>query len=271
MVLLRLDSAEGKKVDSARMNFVPFNHKAHEAANDTCLICHHENLQSCSRCHTTAGVKEGNFVRLESAMHQRGSKQSCIGCHESIQQKPQCAACHEGISQTRTPAAATCSVCHIAPETARITVAGLDDRQAAEMLYASGKAQQFAYRDDEIPEKVTIGILSDLYEPVALPHRKIVRTLLSNIRGDKLADYFHREKGTVCQGCHHNSPASMKPPRCAGCHGQPFDRSNASRPGLKGAYHQQCMGCHQKLKLAKPAATACTECHQEKQGRKTTG
>ncbi len=33
---------------------------------------------------------------------------------------------------------------------------------------------------------------------------------------------------------------------------------------MKGAYHQQCMGCHKVLNLEKPKATACIECHKEK-------
>ncbi len=271
IVLVRLNQPDGKKIEAGRMNPVPFNHKAHEAANSTCLVCHHENLQSCSQCHTPTGAKEGNFVNLETAMHQAGSDQSCIGCHESNQRKPQCAACHGSVSQKRTPAAATCQACHVAPETKRLTVAALDDQQLAERLYQSRKRRKIVYSDAEIPEKVTIGVLSERYEPVELPHRKMARTLQNNIRDDEMANFYHREKGAVCQGCHHNSPASMKPPLCASCHGQPFDRRNASRPGLKGAYHQQCMGCHRILKLAKPVAVACTDCHKEKQGRKTTG
>ena len=35
-------------------------------------------------------------------------------------------------------------------------------------------------------------------------------------------------------------------------------------PGLKAAYHQQCMGCHREMGLEKPAATECAACHQEK-------
>ncbi len=111
---------------------------------------------------------------------------------------------------------------------------------------------------------MTIGVLSDKYEPSKLPHRKIINTLMAAIGDDKLAATFHTDKATVCAGCHHNSPVSKTPPKCASCHGKPFDPAKGDRPGLKAAYHQQCMGCHNRMKLEKPADTACAECHKER-------
>ena len=72
-------------------------------------------------------------------------------------------------------------------------------------------AEKFA--DEDIPEKVFIDTLVNQYEAVELPHRKIVKTLMGNMADNKLAAYFHREPGTMCQGCHHNSPATQKPRR----------------------------------------------------------
>jgi DnaJ-class molecular chaperone len=92
----------------------------------------------------------------------------------------------------------------------------------------------------------------------------MVETLVKGIEKNKLATYFHREEGTLCQGCHHNSPADKKPPRCGSCHGRPFDANAVLRPGMKGAYHQQCIGCHQEMGLEKPKATDCAGCHKEK-------
>jgi hypothetical protein len=134
----------------------------------------------------------------------------------------------------------------------------------AEMLLKTRKATADTYKDEDIPEKVIIKDLSDKYEPVELPHRKMIKTLLTNIKDNKMAGYFHAEKGTVCQSCHHNSPIDKKPPRCGSCHSKPFDKNALTRPGIKGAYHQQCMECHTILNLEKPKATACTECHKEK-------
>ena len=118
--------------------------------------------------------------------------------------------------------------------------------------------------DGDIPEKVVIKRISKQYEPVELPHRKMIRTLIKNIQNNQLAQYFHREETTLCQGCHHNSPASAKPPGCSSCHGQPFDEKNIFKPGLKAAYHQQCMECHAVMGIEKPAANDCTACHIEK-------
>jgi len=249
---------------AARTSLVAFDHRAHETYNNTCKVCHHESLQSCAQCHTSKGAKEGKFFKLESAMHLSTSDQSCIGCHETNQRKPECAACHTFMAKNRKPDPATCRTCHMDPQTFDLTVAGLDEEQIAGMLLNARKVTTATYSDEDIPEKVVIKELSDQYDSVELPHRKIIRALLNNIKDNKLASYYHADKGTICQSCHHNSPETKKPPLCGSCHGQPFDERQVSRPGLKGAYHQQCMGCHQVLNLEKPTATGCTDCHKEK-------
>ena len=84
------------------MNPVPFDHKAHEGYNDTCIVCHHASLDSCSKkCHTPTGSKEGNYVNLERAMHQKGYEKSCLGCHDINQNEPKCAACHASWQKDR--------------------------------------------------------------------------------------------------------------------------------------------------------------------------
>jgi DnaJ-class molecular chaperone len=87
---------------------------------------------------------------------------------------------------------------------------------------------------------------------------------MANIKGNKIANYFHSDAGTMCQGCHHASPETRKPPKCSSCHGKPFDANNPLRPGLMAAYHQQCMECHRAMGLKKPQATDCTGCHKKK-------
>ena len=95
-----------------------------------------------------------------------------------------------------------------------------------------------------------------------MPHRKIVQGLVKRIGDNKLAAFFHEQPGTLCQGCHHNSPVAKKPPQCGSCHGQPFNEEEPNVPGLYGAYHIQCMGCHSEMGIEKPVG--CTECHKEK-------
>jgi len=266
VVLIRANKAEAdKEAQVSRMNLVPFDHKSHEEYNDSCIVCHHASLDSCSKkCHTAKGSKDGDFVNIERAMHQKGYEKSCLGCHDINQKEPKCAACHALMPANRK-LESSCLICHTKPSQENATAMVSDEKVFAEMLLQSRKAKTEPYKDEDIPEKVIIKDLEDQYEPVELPHRKIIKTLLGNIKDNKLASYFHAEKGMVCQSCHHNSPLDKKPPRCGSCHGKPFDERNILRPGIKGAYHQQCMECHQVLNLEKPKSTGCTDCHKEKQ------
>jgi hypothetical protein len=245
-----------------RMNAVPFNHKAHEGYNDTCRICHHGSLDSCAKkCHTLTGSDEGDQIRLEQAMHQTGVDQSCIGCHETKQKEKECAGCHGLLKEGPKQMEPFCLACHMEP--LQDMTEGIPEPETAVLLLQSRRAMTATYRDEDIPEKVTIGLLTDQYQPVDFPHRKIIHALMDKIEDNKLAQYFHAEEGTVCQACHHNSPISKKPPSCVSCHGKPFDEKNLLRPGLAAAYHQQCMGCHKEMGIEKPNSTGCTECHKE--------
>ncbi len=266
IVLVKTNEQETDKgVLVARMRPVPFNHKAHEKNNDSCIVCHHASLDSCSKkCHTPAGSKEGKYITLERAMHQKGYEDSCLGCHEINQSEPKCAACHAFIEKGRKQES-YCLTCHMEPLQKSIEIGAPSDEVIAELLIKSRKTITSTYKDEDIPEKVIIKGLEDQYEPVELPLRKIVKTLLNNINDNKLASSFHLERGTICQGCHHNSPPSKKPPSCGSCHSkQPFEVKNMIRPGLNGAYHQKCIGCHKKLDLEKPKTAGCTDCHKEK-------
>jgi octaheme c-type cytochrome (tetrathionate reductase family) len=87
---------------------------------------------------------------------------------------------------------------------------------------------------------------SNLYEPVRFMHSKH-----ANVLED-------------CSICHHRMPREegdkygepvtmaklrqmeMEPASCADCHDEPFTAKNLHTPGLKGAYHQLCMDCHQE-------------------------
>lgn len=117
---------------------------------------------------------------------------------------------------------------------------------------------------DQIPEKVTIKTLAREYMPVELPHRRIVLALAKANQDSELAAYFHKDPLTLCQGCHHNSPASLQPPQCGSCHGRSSEALNLTRPGLLAAYHQQCIECHDRMGLEKPASRDCTACHAKR-------
>ena len=255
-------SSGNSNPDLIRMNPVAFDHAAHEKYNDTCRACHHADLNTCGSCHTLSGSKEGNYIKLEQAMHRMGAESSCIGCHTERQTDKNCAGCHASIPKNRKQDSAACLACHATPPTG--TMMSSNDTDVAKALLSSRTPVTGTYSQADIPEKVIIKAISKEYEPAELPHRKIINTLLKNIKDDKLAGYFHRDEGTMCQGCHHHSPAAKKPPSCSSCHGAPFDENNILRPGLKAAYHRQCMECHEVMGIEKPVATDCTGCHKKK-------
>jgi hypothetical protein len=269
VVLLQADKkalAEEKKNELVLMDPVPFDHKAHEENNATCRVCHHESLDSCSKkCHTLDGLKDGDFIKLAQAMHQSKSDKSCLGCHDKRQQEKECVGCHASIEKSPMPKTPLCTTCHMKSMEDEKAIDGVKPEVIAEKLLKARTFMKDTYKAEDIPEEVVIKGLVDEYEAVKFPHRKIVQTLVKNTKDSKLANYFHREKGTMCQGCHHDSPAAKKPPRCSSCHGKPFDENNLFRPGLKGAYHQQCLGCHKEMNMEKPKPTDCKEaCHKEK-------
>ncbi len=266
-VLLVKTGEETKPADerSTAMDPVPFDHQSHEVYSDSCKVCHHASLQACSSCHTNAGKKEGNGVKLAQAMHSVTDRASCIGCHQAKQKAPECAGCHAFIAQPANRQDASCKSCHMAPLPAYVDPANAEETAdvAVDLLQARNLATK-TFAADQIPEKVTIGKLSNQFEPAVLPHGKIVKSLIDKIRDSKLAGYYHREKGTLCQGCHHHSPPAEKPPACSSCHGETIEGADAFRPGLVGAYHQQCIGCHTNMGIEKPDPRDCNACHVEK-------
>ena len=138
---------------------------------------------------------------------------------------------------------------------AKVTAAGILEKREA--LTAT-------YDAPDIPEIVAIDKLMNQYDPVKLPHRKIIQTMVRNISDNKLANFFHHDKGTVCQGCHHHSPPAKQPPMCVSCHGEPFNAKDPFKPGLMAAYHRQCFECHKAMDIKKPASTDCNGCHPKK-------
>jgi hypothetical protein len=190
-----------------------------------------------------------------------------------------CAGCHAYIERAQNQDTGSCVKCHMnlppgaTGEEPSITVLlpgevseqqPHEEHPVASALLDSRIPVTDTYASEEIPEKVTIKVLEEKYQPVELPHGKIVATLLGGIRESKLTQSFHEDKGTLCQGCHHNSPPSKNPPKCGSCHGKPFLEKDLHKPGLMAAYHQQCMGCHYEMGLEKPVSTDCTACHKEK-------
>lgn len=243
-----------------RMNFVPFNHKGHEQSNNDCRVCHHKALNSCSSCHSVEGKNEGGYVNLENAMHNPAATQSCKGCHNIKKQDQACLGCHSFITENNKNDEISCTVCHVElPESMK---GEEPDKAMAKDLLANRLVTSAMFTDADIPEKIIIGKLSQRYEATEFPHRKIVNTLMHDIKDNKLASIFHNEQGLVCKGCHHNIPITKKPSGCAVCHEVAMDKKGTVKPRLKGAYHIQCMECHDDMKIGK---TGCTDCHIKKE------
>lgn len=256
----------GNNPGAERMNAVAFDHKAHETYNDSCRVCHHAELQSCASCHSIEGKKEGKQVKLAQAMHQKDATMSCVGCHNQQKTNPQCAGCHHSIPPNRTLASeSTCQTCHAVPVAENSAPLTKDQETAmAVQMLAARQSVRSTVAPDQIPETVTIKKLSNQYEAAVFPHRKIVLKLAEVHQNSQMAAYYHSDPLTMCQGCHHNSPASLKPPKCASCHGSSSDALNLTRPGLMAAYHQQCIECHEQMGLEKPASRECTACHAKR-------
>jgi hypothetical protein len=245
---------------TGRMKTVGYNHKAHEPRVQFCNACHHHSLEKCSNCHTRQGdATKGGGVTYERAFHKVTAKQACVGCHESAKEGSKCAGCHHQ-AIVETPKS-SCPVCHRGPSDGKpVDAPGLP----------------LVFDKERVPENLAIKLLEKEFKPAEFPHRKIVTKLTAISNQSSLARVFHAAGGqeTLCAGCHHKTDyaaaQTKKTPQCSSCHSRPFDRKELGKPGILGAYHRQCIGCHQAMKQ-KPVALECVKCHPAKEGRQTAG
>ena len=200
----------GDKPGAGPLSKATFNHGNHEKYVKECETCHHASQDACSTCHTTAGSAEGGYVQLSRAMHDSKSKMACVGCHQKETAKASCAGCHRSIPAG--PRQASCAVCHKDPKAPAPAAVRLD-----------------------VPDTVEIGSIAKKYLPVSFNHANHVDMLMDAAKGP-LAKAFHAKPGVFCQGCHHNTPADMAPPKCGTCHAQSFQDENPKRPGLEGGF-----------------------------------
>lgn len=260
-------SADGGSAEAMKKHMQPvaFNHVVHEFKADSCRSCHHQTLKPCGQCHTETGDEKGGGVQLARAMHNSVSTHSCIGCHKQVTMTKDCAGCHAAMPQKQFSRLA-CAQCHAVDREAMgpFPMAAEDRTAVAENKLNSRQRAFMVLADEHIPKIVKIDGMTDKYEAVNFPHRQIVRAIFSRIKGNKMAAYFHGNDVTLCAGCHHNAPATLNPARCAACHGKAFTNDEDGRPGLMGAYHGQCMACHEAMGIEEPASTDCIKCHKKK-------
>ena len=255
-------NAAPEELAQAQMGTVPFSHVGHEDFTDNCRVCHHVSMKSCAQCHRLQKDETTGAVKLAQAMHDIASPHSCVGCHEQAKGNTDCAGCHGLMEQGRLSQHA-CNICHAGPapqrlEAVRGRYTSLDD------FRPSASETRLSYDERDIPATVTIGILEEQYEPVVFAHRTHIDKLMQSIADNRVATRFHGHEDVVCAGCHHHSPVGKRPPMCESCHGEPFDPADMRLPGLYGAYHRQCMGCHDRMGLENAGGQDCESCHAAK-------
>jgi hypothetical protein len=108
---------------------------------------------------------------------------------------------------------------------------------------AEAKETPAALKASDGPETSVLYHLTDLYVPVKFSHKA------------------HVSYAESCDVCHHHHSEVERTPPCRECHGQPF--KTLSKPGLKGAYHRQCMNCHRE---SGSGPLGCEECHEKRKG-----
>ncbi len=254
-----LISAPEGELDRSKLPTVPFSHIDHEEYNSTCRVCHHESMKACTECHTIAGHPDARGIKLQQAFHDMESRHSCVGCHDTYKKEPGCAGCHSLMGMERLSEHA-CRICHTGPRPGRLEEVR-DRHTSFDPFQKEPEDMKLSFPDNAIPDSVTIGVLKDEYEAVTFPHGRIVTKLLEKIEENRIAVHFHGHQDVVCQGCHHRSPAGIEPPLCESCHGDPFNESFLHRPGLKAAYHQQCLGCHEAMGIKD--IQDCSVCHTD--------
>lgn len=243
-------------VNGAKMKGVLFNHKLHEDISPKCRYCHHERLEKCSNCHTLNGDKKANFIDLVTIYHSISSDKTCRGCHLSlIKKKKECLSCHHLVKIERNKFK--------------------DDKEKNCMKCHTGEKRTFFNKplkieDSKIkPEKnIYIETISKEFEKAYMPHEKIIKVLLEINNKNKLALYFHQRIETICEGCHHNldfNSIKNRIPKCSNCHPIIGNYIYPEITKLQGAYHGQCIKCHEYLKIEK--ALQCNSCHKPKKQR----
>ena len=180
--------------------------------------------EDCAVCHHHSGA---------------GQTPSCDKCHPvSLSSKEsggpelkdayhrQCTGCHKEVEMGPTG----CMECH----TKR-------SWETPPAKTASKKDVPVKKISEDITVTYTLSSLEKMYEPVIFSHG------------------MHAEMAEGCATCHHHTEAGQTP-SCRECHRAAFDPKNLNMPGIKGAYHLQCMGCHQEM----GGPVGCTQCHAKK-------
>jgi octaheme c-type cytochrome (tetrathionate reductase family) len=134
-----------------------------------------------------------------------------------------------------------------------------------------------AYKNYYLLNSDFLNARSDDYEPVPFAHRihdeltggdcGVCHHRYAMMEDDRVGEdlqalhaMFDTQLGGPCAACH-DDMASNPPQACSRCHALPNESDDPARLGLKGAYHRQCIGCHERTIQPAPTPTACNACH----------
>ncbi len=179
--------------------------------------------------------------------------EDCAACHHHSEagRTPSCDKCHGASKESGVPGLKDayhqqCMGCHREMDMGPTGCAECHTKKATQVVKVAQEAPTNK-KAEKGPEVSILSALENIYEPVAFSHD--MHTLMAD----------------DCATCHHHSDPGQTL-ACSECHGAPFDPENLNLPGLKGAYHLQCMGCHREMDSG---PVGCTECHAKKAGQET--
>ena len=135
-----------------------------------------------------------------------------------------------------------------------------------------------AYRSLYVLNSSALNDRTDDYEPVRFTHRthdvnsggncSVCHHRSASGPEDRVGqDVFEmhaeievRIAGAACVSCHKDL-TEKKYQKCSQCHASSNEPDFPARIGLKGAYHRQCIGCHQNQPRTAKAPVDCSSCH----------
>lgn len=229
---------------------VVFTHKAHSTPGGAygdvaCAVCHHElkispaspeagaqpAVMLCTDCHGTTDI--AGFIASHQAKYEaKGGDASCISCHHA-----RFAGYAEGWNheEHKDYTGDDCQACHheeryTAPSGKSMTI----------------KPQKCANCHTAKPNPLASTTLKDAVHPKC---------------NECHSDWFD-DKLAGCAKCHDQrslqkefaqGKLDKKFSSCASCHGE--------MPGSMDAFHNSCMGCHDKVGKGPGKKAPCAQCH----------
>ncbi|MFW6387268.1 MAG: cytochrome c3 family protein [Thermodesulfobacteriota bacterium] len=109
--------------------------------------------------------------------------------------------------------------------------------------------------------------VKDIRQTYFVLESPIIKEREDHYAGVRFNHAQHAASVDDCSVCHHKRPEqdvefSPNPElvRCSACHQHSFDTEYPERLGLKAAYHQRCIGCHEEENRG---PQVCADCHLE--------